>query len=270
MPEKKTGDKVTPEAKVETPKVEQPKAEEVKPLSPQEELDATRKQLGELESKLTAAQEEAKAHQRNVSKKDQELQEERQRLTKIDEIGGRIELLEGFIAELGDKTVEKGEGGIGFAAKVRASQMQRQRETIGRKASEVSDEVDKLLKDTGLTKTSPELKAAGLLYSLGTQTGNLRNFDEALSEVKEAIAKLPPKAKEGEKMETEEEKVNKLVEERLKAKMIEKGLLTPEGGEPSAAGGHTFTAEQIRKMSTDEYAKLQPEINKARREGRIK
>lgn len=269
MTQGKTGDKVKePEVKaLETPETKEPQT-----LSPQEELDTLRQQLKDAEAGKTKAEEEAKAHQKNVSKKDLELQEAKHISESIDEMKDRLEMQETYIAQLGDKVA--GEGGQGFAQQVRASQVTQKRATLTRKADSVAREVDGLLKDTGLTKDSPELKSAGLLYSMGTQTGNSKYLDDALREVKEVIAKHQPKTEEGkkvdEKKETEEERIERLAEEKYQEKLEAKGLKTPEGGEPSGGGGETFTVQQIADMSPEEFEEKQEAINKARRGGNIK
>lgn len=261
MTQEETGDKG---------KVEEPKAEETKTLSPQEETDALRQQLKDTEEKAVKFEEEAKAHQKVVSKKEQELQDLKLTRSDFDELRGRQEMTEALIAELGDKTVGTGEGepSGSFTQKVRADQLGRQRVALAHKAEEVFSQVDELLKDTGLTKESPELKAAGLFFSMGTQQGNTKYLDDALKEVQEVVAKLEPKkeTKEGEKVETEEERIERKSDERLKEKMIAKGLLTPEGGEPSAASPKGFAkVEQDYaegKISTAEYDKAMKERGK--------
>jgi len=229
--QKPTGDKV------EEPEVKTPETKEPRTLSPQEEADYLRNQLGELETKLTAAQEEAKAHQRVVSEKSKELQDAK---GFRDEVFERLELSESMIAQLGDKDRE---GAQSFKQTLDAQK----RAKLVSKGNEASVKVDELIRGTGLDKNSPELEIARMYFDRAGMTGNASDYDMAIRKTEEAVAKIKPKEGEevDEKKETEEEKINKKVDEKLKEKMIEKGLLTPEGGEPSAAGG--ITLEQFNK-----------------------
>lgn len=257
------GEKEVKEPEVKKP--ETPETKEQKPQDPKEEIDTLRQQLGELETKLTASQEEAKAHQKNVSKKDLELQEAKHIQTSIDEVRDRLDMHETYFAALGDKV--GGEGDTSFSKTVQAAGAKTRQAALMRKMQDADREVDGLLEGTGLTKKSPELETAGLLYSMG-------RYDESVKKVREAVAQHePPETKEGKEekkvTETEEERIERLAKEKSDAFLEEKGLLTPEGGEPSA-GGQSFTKQQIIDMPPDEFVKNQEAINKARREGRIK
>jgi hypothetical protein len=91
------------------------------------------------------------------------------------------------------------------------------------------------------------------------RTGDFNRPYRMLDRVKkEAKPQEPPKGKE----ESEEEKERKI--------LAKYGYLKSDTGGPSGAGGASFTREQIANMSPEEFAKLKPEIDKARKEGRIK
>lgn len=255
-------------------KAEEPQVVVEPTLSPKEELDTLRQELTATKDDLVRAQDEAKAHQKVVSKKDQELQKSQEISSRIENIDGRIDLLEGMIAELGERGSGEGEAEKPFGARARELSTQREREGFAQKTTNAERQITDLLKDTGLTRESPELKAAGYLWSLGTQTNNPNYLEDCIKEVKEIAEKLPkPETKEGKK-ETEEERINRIAEEKLKEKMIEAGLLTSEGGQPSGGGG-VITRESIaegmsKPKSAKELQKDADEVFKAFKEGKIK
>ena len=249
-------------------KVVEPQGVVVEPtLSPQEELDALKQQLTETSGKLVKAEEEAKSHQRVASKKAQELEEATQLRSLIEDIRGRQEMTEALIAELGERGEAEGEPGQtpSFKAKVQATQIQRQRETFGRRSVEIDGQIDELLKDTGLSKESPEMEAVAAYWNTGIQTGNAQSLEVALKKTKKLVENLKPKegtveTKEGKK-ETEDERVNRLAEEKLKEKMIEAGLLTSEGGTPSAAS--TKKSDVIKRYAGGDPSVSRKDYEKA-------
>jgi len=256
MTQEKAGDKV-----VETQDVV------VEPiLSPQEELDALKQQLTETGERLVKAEEEAKSHQRVASKKAQELEEQSNLRSEIEGIKGQLEMTQALIAELGEKGETDGEPGQtpSFKVKVQAAQIQRQRETFGRRSVEIDGKIDELLKDTGLSKDSPEMEAAAAYWNTGIQTGNVQSLEAALQKTKKLVENLKPKEETVEiKKETEDERVNRLADEKLQVKMIEAGLLTPEGGTPSAAS--TRKSDVIKR-----YAEGDPSVSREDYEKAIK
>jgi hypothetical protein len=94
--------------------------------------------------------------------------------------------------------------------------------------------------------------------------GKFDKADKRIEAIKAKSSKPQPTSEEPK--ETEEERVARKAKELL----IKEGLLAPEGGQPSAGGGQVFTKEQIKNMPIKEYEELKPEIDKARKEGRIK
>lgn len=254
MSEEKAGDEV---------KAVEVQIEEVKTPSPQEELVSLRQRLVEVEKEKATAQEEAKAHQKVVSKKDQELQEVQRKADDISELKERLEIQEAYLAELAGKDNE------GVVQKFKTEQQQRHYKSLMDRRNVATAKITELIKGTGLNSDSPELETARVYFERADRTGDTTDYDKALRKVEEAVSKIIPKEVD-KKVETEEVKVERLVNERLKQKMVEKGLLAPEGGEPSAAGGRTFTRQQIADMPMTEYAKNKEAIDQAMREGRIK
>lgn len=116
-----------------------------------------------------------------------------------------------------------------------------------------------------------------------TEALGLTDDDEQYIEIKKLavtmdpdnlkLAKIKIKKLEDAKMpkaktETEEERINRLVEEKLRVKLQEAGMLQPEGAKPSGGSGF-FTASQIANMTDAEYTSKRLDIEKAMREGRF-
>lgn len=91
------------------------------------------------------------------------------------------------------------------------------------------------------------------------------DFSDAHKRVDRILDKVKPKEKETKGELTDDEK-----EEIARSYLEKKGSLKSDTGGPSAGGGHTFTREQIAGMSIEEFESLKPEIDKARKEGKIK
>lgn len=119
-------------------------------------------------------------------------------------------------------------------------------------------------------------------YQRRTETLGLSETDEEYWELRDLVtegkyqrAEIKLKKLEAAKVKPKEEAVvdaSPFISEEAKRKWMEEhGLLESEAGLPSGVGGkRTFTVAEIEAMSTDEYAKIKPEVDKARREGRIK
>ena len=105
---------------------------------------------------------------------------------------------------------------------------------------------------------SPELKVAYLHWKAG-------DFEEAREEVKKVVSNKT----EAVNVEPEDKRIERLVEEKLKVRMAEKGILDAETGRP-AGGGRVFTRKQLEDMTPAEYKEHRAEIKAAMFEGNIK
>jgi len=101
-------------------------------------------------------------------------------------------------------------------------------------------------------------------------------FDKADKKIAAIKAKKTeqPEVK-GAKVETEEERIERLADEKLKAKMIKEGFLTPEVSEPSASGNRIPTdkdkfREWVDGLTTEEFRERKKEINEMMAKGLIK
>ena len=224
---------------------------EVKP-SPEEELVTLRSQFDELQTKVTEAQEEAKAHQRTASKKAEEAQEYKNTKETLQALSDRVEVLTAMQADLldrGESEEEPRKKSADYLKRLddlKTGREKEQEKSTQQVYMEKAQEADKLAKGAGLDmEFSPELEMALLWF----QTGNA---DKGLLKVKEVIGKLKP-----EKKETEEER-----EARIERKILEKhGLLTPEISTPAGAG-RVLTIEDVKKMSPEEKRERSAEIAK--------
>ena len=125
------------------------------------------------------------------------------------------------------------------------------------------------IEELELDPNDEKLEDAKDAFDLATRfTGDFERAHRKLDRIK-----IPPKegkektVKKGVRLEdlSDEDK------EELKRQVYENDeLLKSPKGEPSGAGQMTFTREQIRDMSIEEFERLKPEIDKARKEGKIK
>ena len=210
-----------------------PQSEESKDESAQEDLQAQLDALKAEKEALTAERdkivEEAKAHQRNVNKKSDEISKFDQRFEALEK---RIEVMTSMLADVVDRDSEN----IEETPRKRRSEeylsrlpTREQEEQAKQKASydalmKIAQDADKVARDAGLDMvSSPELEKAHLYFRAG-------DGDKGLEEVKKVVSQKTEANKE-----PDEDKINKLVEEKLRKVMEEKGLLDVETGGPSAA-----------------------------------
>ena len=237
-------------------------AEAVSP--PEETVDTLRQKLTEYQSQIETitgerdtAREEAKTHQRNVSKKDASQKKELESWKTG--IEGKLNLTNTMLAEYLDSQTgnleEPPARRTEYSARVKEFDKKQPEVDPATYRKMMTAEV--MAEQAGLDiETAPELKQVRLLFSSGDSS-------EGLGELKRVIAEMnkPPEVKE-----TDEEKTA-----RIEKAILEKhGLLTPEGGMPAGGGDRHFTVEQIEEMSGEEYARNQEAINAAYRAGRVK
>lgn len=247
------------EAKVEAPEVEPKPEEQKEEVKPEEgKPQVTREEYEQLRTELQTADGRWKTAQGIISKlqEDNESLKDNQELWKV-LIGMNAER-KGISEEESEQDLQKNRPDFmqQFNTVQQAIDAKHAQKKINSYRSTVEDEL-------GLKEGDDDYEVIQSLVLKG-------KYDKADKKIAAIKAKKTeqPEVK-GAKVETEEERVNRLADEKLKEKMIEKGLLTPEGAEPSA-GGQTFTRQQIADMPMDEYEKNKPAIDKARKEGRIK
>jgi len=239
---------MTQEQKGESPEGGTPVEAEVKePKVPTvEEIEQLRSEKEKAEQNMKSAQ--------GVSKKQaQELEELRGKYSEAVSSRDTYQALIGLVSQQTGRSEED------IAEEVQAKKPDLvkaakdivQEQELKRRQSEFKTKFDSYgpkVAELGLKPTDKAFKRILALASVG-------DWETADEEI-EALKTQEPVKEPEEKKETEEEKVQKLLKEELERR----GLLTPEGGEPSAAGG--ITMDDFRKLSPEERVKRLPEIRK--------
>jgi len=217
------------ETEEKNPQSEEKSKDESAQQDLQAQLDALKAEKETLTAERDKIAEEAKAHQRNVTKKSDEISKFDQRFEALDK---RFEVMTSMLADVVDRDSEN----IEETPKKRRSeeylsrlptreQQEQEKQTKERDAfMKIAQEAEKLAKTAGLEMDkSPELKDAYIDFLRG-------NSEAGLEEVKKVVSQKTEANKE-----PDEDAINKIVEERLRKAMEEKGLLDVETGGPSAA-----------------------------------
>jgi len=225
----------------------------------QEEYDALQVQIKEEE--LAKYQ----GLQRVVSQKDQKIKElEARAIQPPTTFRGGSKVGELLLQEMRARQTEYGEPNPRIAELEAEIAKERQQELAEQQAQyrqlkETIDGYRKRTENIGLTEDDEEYWE---IHDLVTEQ-KFKRADIKLKKLEEAKVKPEPKSKE-----TEDERIERLAEEKLRAKMEEKGLLSSEPSGPSAGSERTFTAEQIADRKF--YEEHREAILKAYAEGKIK
>lgn len=248
MADKETEGQVE-ETETSTEEVKTPTAEEVEQLR------------SELQGKIDQMEENWKNAQRLVSKRD----EENKRLR--DEAADREADRELNKALIGALAEQRGEPEGEFADDVKRRQpdlvkiyqeqeIKREQARRKRHYDELSEKIDSYRKEVeglGLTEKDEEYN----IIRAFAQTEQWEKADAMIGKVKKAKAEV----KSDTPKETEEERIERLAEEKARKKLEEKGLLEAETGQPAGVG-KGLTLEQVKKMSPEERAERASEIAK--------
>lgn len=213
----------------EVQEVEQPAPKSLEEVM--SELEQTRQELGKWQT-------EAKAHQKTASKKDAEAKRWQNEITTLrDEFKTQFELVAEMLEE------QRAAPEYGEEPKQRKSykeeRAKRMGDPVAREATQVANEIKAIEKELGIEfDKSKESREAYLKWMEGVNYNNPSKFREALDLMKEVKETMT----EAKSKETEEERINRLVEEklqeRLKAerkKRIDNGELDAETGKPKGA-----------------------------------
>ena len=223
-----------------------------------EDVEQVRSELQKMEQNLKSAQ--------GVSKKQsQELEELRGKLNEAVSSRDTYQALIGLVSQQTGRSEEDIETEVRTKKPdlMKEAQAIIQRQEIQRQQGQLAEKVNsyqKKVEGLGLKETDPAYKRIRAF----AKAGDCESADEEI----EALKTQEPAKETGK--ETGEEMEARIREDERKKTLMEKGLLTPEGGEPSAGGERIFSKKELIDMPTDEYEKIKPEVDKARREGRIK
>lgn len=201
--------------------------------SAEEQLNALRLELENTRTELGKVQDEAKAHQRVVSEKSEELRKREESENRVTELTARMDVLTTMIADIYDRG---GESEVEPPHRRKSEELLRplqdrgrlEREKISQQAYySKAQEADKLAREVGLDmETSPELETAFLFF----QTGNA---EKGLAKTKEVVGRMKTEKAAGKPKETEEEMRARLKKE-IEQQIREEGkYLIPESGSPS-------------------------------------
>jgi hypothetical protein len=207
-----------------------PPQTEVKPPT-SEELQS---QIAELKVKYEQADKGLKTAQLTISQRDKLLKEQTDLRTEINEQKEYMKILAAIVAE------QKGTDPDGlepekkqdllkvFEAKTVEIEHKKQLELAKQKQDEYNRQADAIYTRAKTVITNKkDLKMVEMLLISGDATGAEDLVTESEKEKKPVVEKP---------VESEEVRINKLVEEKLRKVMEEKGLLVSDEGKPSSAG----------------------------------
>lgn len=201
--------------------------------------------------------------QREFAKKDKEAQSLKSKLDKLDDLDAKMELLASYVSTSQQDGLESSGQPNKPDLKKAFEQMnadKHQKETATRVANYqtiVESELGLTSKDEDYWKIH-ELVTQGKFNQAEAVIEKVRNIHNPKGETKVANTK-----------QTEEERINKLAEEKARKYLEEKGLLKPDKTSPSGSN-LSFTREQIKRMSIEEYAANEKAIRAAMEAGRVK
>lgn len=218
--------------------------------------------VAELEKGLKAAQDEAKAHQKVATRKNQELEDATGRLRAIE-----AEKVEWQFLQQNPSLLAGDEETTGEATKSRVTakqaltefrKLQRQ-ESQRAEATRKMDELKKVISDAGEDPADDIFEEADAFAQLGRYSLAHRKIDAIIK------AKKAEGGNGEEGGETEAQKIEKKARELL----VKTGALKPEGGSPSAPSG-TITREDWTKMPVEERVKNLDAMRQSIKEGHLK
>ena len=228
---KKTEGAETPEVatpEVETPEVETPTAEE-QIATLQQEKETLEKERAALTKERDEKDKGLKTAHARLTEKDKEIRSKNAVNTRIDGLEETIRILAGMQDEkLGE--LEDGK---------RTDYLGKFDDIVKRQKADRDQEIAKTQQEEDY-KHRDELWSRAKEFGTYEDNDNVAEIYDALMEGKiykaeRIIKKLekPTDTKKEDKVESEEERINKLVEEKLRVKMEEKGMLESETGGPS-------------------------------------
>lgn len=237
-------------------------AEEVSQVTentPTVDLESMRAELANAKQAAEKWETEAKAHQRTASKKDSEAKRWQ---NEISSLNSKIDVL----AEIVEETITSRND---FEeVKERKPYKERVKAVPSYEQNVIGDAVKEIAAITKANNLefdkSPETREAYLKYLEGVNYRKVEYIQDALDKVKEVVGK-----KMAEVKETEEQRIERLVQERLKETLKKNGELNVEKGSPSG-NTKSFTRQQINAMSPEDYKANRQAIAEAQAAGRIK
>ena len=245
--------------------------EEGKEKSAPTEVETLSSQIKQIQTELEKAQSEAKAHQRIATKATQELSQLKKQAIQPLPALGDDRLVELLLQEKKAKSKELGESDpmipvleTELAQRKQKALYEAQMRWQEQQITDAQSRCHQQLIEAGYNLDKDEIFDEVDSW-ISIEAGHRGEFDKVFKRLDKRIGK--PKEAQLPK-ESEEERINRLVDEGVRKKMEEKGLLTIDSGLPSGGGERIFTESEIADM--DFFEKNKVAILKAYREGKIK
>ena len=220
------------------------------------------KQITELQETSQKMEDNWKKQEVVSSRKEQTIQQLREQVSSNESQSDMNKVLVAMIADRRNQPTEE------LTEEIKANQpdLKKQWEQI----VETSDKKRQLDRLANQVKTVQE--RADSIGVKGEEYDIIRAFTEAghFDKANKRLDNLEGQTKPAEeKKETEDDRVERLANDKATAILKGKGLLTQYTGSPSS-GGKIYTRESLKNMSVEEYREHSKEIDEAYLQGRIK
>jgi len=238
-------DKLTPKP-AETKPEEPPKATEVKAETPKTE--DLQQRVVSLQKQLDEWQTTAKSHQKATEKEKAEVQRLQAQVTSVEAMRQRLEVLTQMVADMMDTTSSEE---IEDKPKQRRSEQYLKRlDEATKKTQEEAMTAQQREHQRIINEVVAQLQTANLqIAAMDSEEfikAKLKFLEGKPSEGLEEVKRIVQAKTEAKPKETDEEKFERMYNERRKKEMKEKGELGAETGQPAGTAGSRFSREALR------------------------
>ncbi len=237
------------------------KKETAEQQTPTQESEASqlKAEIERLKAQVDEKDKGFKSLQRELSEREKKLQSVSTQEEKLQALRDDFKTLAAWVASSAGKTPEEYEEAKttnkdNLLAEFEKREKQRQEQQRIQELKQKGDEFRQRVEALGLTDKDEEYWD---IHDLVID-GKLQRADVKLKKL-EAKKEVPVENKTLEKKESEDERINRLVEERLQKAMEAKGLLTSDAGTPSSGAMDRHKANQkyiAGEISRSEYEKF--------------
>jgi hypothetical protein len=238
--------------------VEQPQV----PILPlEEQLKALQTEKDRLTLELESAKKGQVTLSQNLRKREEALNSQNALKSELESVKEQFKILAGYVSESkGGQSGDYEEASVNRAAELKAKFEKIEAERLQKAKIEADTQVvvafQNRVEALGLTENDENYyEIKNLVTSMNPD--NLRLADIKIKKIEESKMTKPVV-----KTETEDEKIARLVEAGIRKRMQDDGLLTPEGGSPSAATNSFKKIEEAYnegKITIDAYKKARKE-----------
>jgi len=228
---------------------------EEKTFTPEEQLAAIQAELKEAKEKWEQSEKGLRTAHQTLTEKDKVMKRLESERADISSLSAKVEVLGGMLSELMEGREESHLEEETPKKKVDYAKKFQEVETMSKMRTQIEPR-QRRAEALGIPMT--DLRIATVEYL--TTSGQFDKADKALDALEAEANKSKEEPKEEKPKETEAERIERLVEEKTRQFLEEKGLLRTEAGGPSGAGRKPTTkAEAARlysegKLSDKEYA----------------